>query len=109
MAKQAEQIGHAEVVGGGQTSLHTHPGGGNGPTVKSGTVTTVSGVAFVTFITAFPDTSYAISLTAQQGADSNIANWSNKAVGGFDLRVQNDKGVNMDVAVDWIATDAGNL
>jgi len=108
MAKQGEQIGHAELVGTGQTSLHSHAGGGNGPTVKAGTVSTVGGVASVTFVTAFPDSSYAISLTAQEGVDSNIANWSNKVASGFDIRTQNDKGVNVDIPVDWIATPYSN-
>jgi len=108
MAKQDEQVAHAEMVSGGQTTLHSHAGG-NGAEIKAGTVTTSGGVTSVTFATAFPDSSYAISLTAERGADSNIANWSNKTADGFDISAQNDKGVNVNIPVDWIATPYSNL
>lgn len=34
MGNQSEAVGHAEMVGGGQTSLHSHPGGGSPPAWK---------------------------------------------------------------------------
>jgi len=108
MAKQNEAVAHAQLVGGGETALHSHAGGGNGPTVKAGTVTTSGGIATVTFTTAFPDVNYAILLTAVMGADANIACYSNKAAGGFDITAQNDKGVAVDCVVDWIATPYSN-
>jgi len=37
MTKQAEAVAHNELVGGGQTSLHSHAGGGGASFVVSGT------------------------------------------------------------------------
>ncbi len=51
MGIASEQPGAAPLTGGGETALHSHPGGGGGPTVKSGQATGGS----VTFGTAFAD------------------------------------------------------
>lgn len=103
MAIQGEAVAHTDLVGGGQTPLHSHAGGGGGPTVKSGTATTSGGSATVTFTTPFPDTNYAIAMSAAMGADAIIANWSGKTASGFDISTQNDKGVDVGAEVLWVA------
>jgi len=102
--------GHPDLTGGGETPLHSHPGGGDGPTVKSGTVTTdVNGAASVVFTTGFPDTNYAIVITAQNPGDTTICMFSNKATSGFDLKTEDDGGkVESDVVVDWVAIAYNN-
>ena len=110
MARQKEKVGHKDLVGGGQTILHSHADGGNGAAIKAGTITTSgSGIASVVFGTAFADVDYAIILTCQHPADTAIAMFENKAVGGFDILTKNDQGQNEPtVVVDWLATPYSN-
>jgi len=103
MATQGEAVAHADLVGGGQTTLHSHAGG-NGAEIKAGTVTTSGGTATVSFNTAFADANYAIALAAATGADANIANWTSKTASEFTVETQTDKGLTIDVEVLWIAT-----
>jgi hypothetical protein len=104
MAIQSEQVAHNELVGGSQTSLHSHAGGGS-QVIKCGTATTDgNGNATVTFGTAFSDTSYSIVLTCAVGADTNITMYSNKATTGFGIKTENDQGQSEgNVSVDWVA------
>lgn len=103
MALQNEKVGHKDLVGGGQTTLHSHAGGGS-EIIKAGTVTTAAGVATVTFGTPFADANYFISLTAQDPGDAVIAQYLNKVAGGFDVQSWDDGGkVEPVVLIDWIA------
>lgn len=107
---QSEQIAHKDLVGGSETTLHSHAGGGSGPVIKAGTVTTnVDGVAIVTFNTAFPNTNYAILLTPLNPADGIMAMYDSKSVGGFGVETREDKGATKaDITVDWIAIPYSN-
>lgn len=104
------RIGHTALVDGEETTLHTHPGGGGGPTTKAGTVTTDgNGVGSVIFTTPFPDTNYAISFACDGSVDDIIATWSNKTVNGFDVRTHDDGGkAEGNSIVDWTAISYSN-
>lgn len=108
MAKQSGPVGHPELVGGAQTTLHLHPGG-NGSVVKAGTITTDgAGQASVVFNTAFPDTDYAIALCGYR-VETIIATWLNRTISGFDVRTEEDKGQTYgNVEVLWVATPYSN-
>lgn len=43
MVKQSESVGHSELVGGGETTKHSHPGGGGGATFVVSGVQAFSG------------------------------------------------------------------
>ena len=100
----SEQIAHAELVGGGETVLHSHAGGGS-VNIKCGVETTDgSGNGTVTFGSAFADTNYSISLTGIDTGNTVIAMYSSKATTGFSIRTEDDKGLpEGDATVDWIA------
>jgi hypothetical protein len=106
MSIQSEQIAHSELVGGGQTSLHSHAGGGS-INYKAGSITTNgSGVATVTFNTASPSTNYAISLTPLDPGDAVFATYDSKATTGFGIQTFEDKGQSIgSVTVDWVAIE----
>ena len=110
MAIQEEKNAHAALVGGGETSLHSHAGGGGGPNIKAGTLAfntdTWTAVLFGTSFATVPK----VVVTADQ---SSVARWDftpiirNVTVAGFDVRYD-DRGQAGSVIVGWIATDAGN-
>ncbi len=100
MGREVEEVAHPELVGGGQTSKHSHTGGG-GADVKSGSLVPASKTwVAVTFSTAFSSTPYVT------GAISKNAAWSlrNVSTTGFEVYI-NTTGSN---TFWWIATDAGN-
>ena len=100
-----------ELVTGGETTLHSHPDGGNGSVVKTGTITTDgSGLGSVVFNTPFTDMNYAICLTCGNPQDTVIAMWGNRQAGGFDVKTEDDRGgAESNVIVDWIAIPHSNL
>jgi len=104
-----DKVGHHDLTSGLETTLHSHPGGGNGAVIKAGTITTDgNGVASVVFGTPFSDINYAISF-ACEAVDTVIATWSNKTAGGFNIKTENDKGVAVGNApVNWIAMPYSN-
>jgi len=100
-----------EAVLTGEIATHTHPGGGSGPVIKSGTITTDgSGNGTVSFTTAFADINYAISLTPDAiGVDAVIVIYGTKTVGGFSVMTYDDGGkVETNVTVDWITIEYTN-
>ena len=106
MTKQSEQVAHDELVGGSETSLHSHAGGGGGGLVdKGGTVTTDgSGEASVSFNTSYSDTNYFILLTSGENSDAYmpLVIAGTKAVDGFSINTKEDKGGNEpNVDVYW--------
>jgi len=106
MTKQSESVAHGELVGGSQTSLHNHPGGGGGGLVdKAGTVTTDSGgEAPVSFNTSYGSTDYFILLTAATDLDGVIAmvKSGTKTVSGFTVVTLDDSGkAEPSVPVYW--------
>lgn len=105
------RIGHTALVDGVETTLHTHPGSGNGAVVKAGTITTDGGgIGSVIFATPFPDTNYAISFACDGSVDDVIVTWSSKTVNGFDVRTNDDGGkAEGNTIVNWIATPYSNL
>ena len=110
MAVQSEQVAHSGLVGGAETSLHSHTGGGNGATIKAGAITTDGGgTGSVVFTTPFSDVNYAVAFSSDGSADDIIATWSNKTVNGFDVRTNDDGGkAEGSTIVNWIATPYSN-
>lgn len=102
MALQSENIGHAELVGGGQTALHSHAGGG-GVNVKSGTIAASGGSNNVTFNTAFASTPQVV-LTVQDNIQLRDCLWQVTAVSTDGFTFECDA----DATYAWVATDAGN-
>ena len=110
MAIQGEPVAHADLVSGGQTTLHSHAGGGGGPDIKAGTATFNTSVwTAISFNTAFGTTPKVV-VTANQDSTSR---WNftpiirNVTVNGFDCRYD-DRAQAGTVVVNWMATDAGN-
>ena len=111
MAKVAEQVGHAEMVGGAQTSLHSHSGGG-GADVKSGHESGISCGATrgVTFIAPFSLTPNVVAVEDDVAGKEHSIKVGTVSVSGFTITVTKDHtgGACSTVGVYWIATDAGN-
>lgn len=104
MVKQAETVAHEELVGGGQTSLHSHPGGGGGGLVDKGNTATTnsSGVATITFNTPYANTNYFIQVTAIGSSVFPSINSGSKTVSGFTVTVYNDRGQTQSgIPVEW--------
>lgn len=106
MTKQNEVVAHNELVNEGQTTLHTHPGGGGGGLVdKGGTVTTnAQGTASISFNTSYGDTNYFIHLTTIDPGDASFAmiQSGSKAIDGFDIKSWDDGGkTEPNVEVLW--------
>lgn len=103
MTKQSVEVAHPELVGGGQTSLHSHAGGGGGLVDKGGEVTTGgNGEASVSFNSNYSNTSYFVSLTPVGSSLSACIVSGSKAVGGFTLVVCNDRGQTQSgIVVTW--------
>lgn len=106
MVNQSEAVAHAELVGEGETTLHSHPGGGGGGLVdKAGMVTSDgSAEAIVTFNTPYSDLNYFIQLTAGESTDAIICNMKSgtKAVSGFTIITMDDGGkAEPNVDVYW--------
>ncbi len=111
MAVQSEQVAHSDLISGGQTSLHSHAGGGGGANVKSGfeSAVTEGGTRAVTFNTAFAATPDVVVSFADSSAEISVLAAHTVSVSGFTITVTKSGGggsANRDVA--WIATDAGN-
>lgn len=104
MAVEKEYPGHPDLTSGGETLLHSHPGGGNGVNVKSGTKAASTGSNSVTFGTPFASTPRVV-LTVQ---DASLALrdclYAVRSVSttGFDFDV------DAAATYAWIATDAGD-
>lgn len=112
MGLVSEQSGAAPLVGGGDTTLHSHPGGGGGPTVKSGQATGGS-VTFGTAFAAAPN----IVLTGVEndtGARLLVVWILTKSATGFTYHIKRLTGFNsytdvtVSIPVEWVATNAGN-
>lgn len=106
MVKKGESVAHAELVGGAQTTQHSHPGGGGGGLVdKAGVVTTDSNAeAVVTFNTAYANTNYFILLTAVYPGDGcyGMVKPGTKTVSGFTIMSFDDGGrEEANVEVYW--------
>ena len=99
MAREPEEYGHPELVGGGVTTLHSHPGGG--ADVKSGTISGASGS--VSFNTAFSSVPLVIITSLGNTATRDaIFRVDSVTVNGFSWTADVSQGGG------WIATDAGN-
>lgn len=103
MAEIEEEIGHASLVGGGETSLHSHPGGGNGVNVKSGIKTASTGGNSVIFATPFASTPHVV-LTVRGNINLRdcIYKVTSISTTGFSFEV------DLGCSYIWIATDAGD-
>ena len=105
-----DKVGHPDLLSGGETNLHTHAGGGGGPTIKAGTIITDgNGVGNVVFSTPFIDVNYAICFSGNGVVDAVIITWTNKTVNGFDVKSDDDGGkAEANVIVDWLAVSFSN-
>ena len=103
MSITEEEIGHADLVGGGETSLHSHAGGGS-LNVKSGTKAASTGSNSVTFNTPFAATPRVILTPQDASLPLRDALWSVRSVSttGFSFEV------DAAATYAWIATDAGD-
>jgi len=102
MALQSEQNAHAELVGGGQTSKHSHAGG-NGVNVKSGTKAAGIGGNSVVFNTAFSSTPQVV-LTVQDSIALRDCLYQITAVSPTGFSFDADAAATY----AWTATDAGD-
>lgn len=100
MTKTGEKIGHTQLVGGGETTLHSHTGGGS-INIKSGQSTGAKAATVqVDFSSAFASiprvvmTPHSVHTVSLVEVTTAYFKWTN-----------NSK--NVDVTIDWIATDAG--
>ena len=110
MTVQGEPVAHSDLVSGGQTSLHSHAGGGGGPVIKAGTATfntdTWTAIVFNTAFATVP------KVTVTEDQNSSLRRdftpiIRNVTVNGFDCRYD-DRGQVGTAVINWIATDAGN-
>lgn len=102
MALTSEKVAHSDLVGGGQTALHSHAGGG-GADVKSGTYAASAGSNSVTFNTAFASTPQVV-LTVQDNISLRDCLYQVTTVSttGFSFDV------DAAATYAWIATTAGD-
>ena len=112
MTKQAEQIAHNELVGGSQTSLHSHVGGGGGLVDKGGLIITdSSGEYTVSFNTNYGSLNYFIQLTSAVSTDAIICNVKSqtKSISGFTIITMDDGGkAEPNVDVYWCTGSYSN-
>lgn len=112
MGLVSEQSGAAPLVGGGDTTLHSHPGGGGGPVVKSGQATGGS----VTFGTAFAGVPNVVltGLENDEGSQVLVVWVLTKSATGFTYHIRQHTSfstytdVTATMLVEWVATNAGN-
>lgn len=108
MAIQGEPVAAAPLVGGGETTLHSHPGGG--AVIKSGLVVGLvdGGSQAVSFGAAFATSPRVVACLASNIAKADIIRVYDISATGFTVAILKDHtggGDTWDVA--WIATDAG--
>lgn len=103
MAATEEEVAHAELVGEGQTALHSHAGGG-GADVKSGTLVAALGNNSVTFNTAFASTPQVVLTphSSELALRDCLFKITSTSTTGFNFEVDAAAGYS------WIATDAGD-
>jgi hypothetical protein len=111
MALQTEPVAHNNLVSGGQTTLHSHAGGGGGADVKAGNETgiTENTTRAVTFTTSFSATPNVVVGFSDNSAEISVVSAHTVSTTGFTILVTKSGGggsANRDVA--WVATDAGN-
>ena len=102
MVLQSEKQAHKDLVGGGETVLHSHPGGG-GINVKSGTKAASAGSNNVTFNTPFVSVPRVV-LTVQDNITLRDCLYQVTAVSTTGFSFDADAAA----LYAWIATDAGN-
>lgn len=74
MVKQSEAVAHANLVGGEETSLHLHPGGGNGGPAERGIATTDAyGTTTVNFVGSYTSKPI-VSLTPELPHGTDVVN-----------------------------------
>jgi len=105
MALTSEQVGHSALVGGGQTALHSHAGGGGGADVKSGTIAASGGTNNVSFATPFSSTPRVVLTPQDASLSLRDALWVVRSVSTTGFSFEADAAATY----AWIATDAGNL
>ena len=96
MGIQSEQIAHAELVGGSQTTLHSHAGGGSQEIQTGQSIAPKDTVVQVDFSPAFSGV-----------PRISISPWSEHFVLITEVTTTyfkwNNNSKNVDVTVDWIA------
>ena len=97
MAIQSEQVAHKDLVGGAETTLHSHAGGGNGPEYEAGQSTGTKGE---TKQVNFGSTFSSIPRVLLTPWSEHIVNLVSVSTTSFQW-INNSK--NVDVIVDWMA------
>ena len=111
MAIQGEPVASNELVAGGQTSLHSHAGGGGGADVKSGfeAAITEGSSRVVTFNTAFSSSPNVVVSCADTSYQLTFVQAHSESTTGFTIdATKSGGGGNVTRDVAWIATDAGD-
>lgn len=105
MVKQNEAVAHKELVGGEETNLHSHPGGGNGPSkhMDAGTHTMVTSKGWepVVFHSTFPTVPVVVVSTQTSGNVGKKTGVKSVTTTGFDIYSE----ATGDVV--WIAREEG--
>ena len=93
------------LTDGGQTSLHSHSGGGGGTDYKAGTESISSAGDYpISFTTSFSDANYAIILTPSATNKDPQAKWKSKTASGFTIEAsQGGGGGFVSFSCDWVA------
>ena len=111
MPTASEQPGAPELTSGGQTSLHSHAGGGGGADVKSGVEANIldNGTRAVTFNTPFAASPQVVITGTSWIAKDHYLEAVSITTNGFTIsNTKAHSGGSDSIGVNWIATDAGN-
>ncbi len=111
MVIQSEDVGHSDLVSGGETDLHSHAGGGGGPVLKSGLESSITEgtTRAVVFATAFASAPDVVVSFADNSTEISICKAHSVTTAGFTIGVEKSGGgAAKDRDVAWVATNAGN-
>ena len=102
LLKDADKV---SLTDGGQTSLHSHSGGGGGTDYKAGSESIPSAGDYpISFTTSFSDANYAIVLTPSISTKDPAINWKSKTASGFTIEAgQRGGGGFQSYTCDWVA------
>jgi len=111
MTIQGEPVAHNDLVNGGETTLHSHAGGGGGANIKNGFESSITEdtTRAVTFNTAFSSAPDVVVGFADSSTEISVVAAITISTTGFTIKVVKSGGGGVkDRDVAWIATDAGN-
>ncbi len=100
-----KQVDKTDLTDGGETSLHSHAGGGGGFNGKAGSESISSAGDYpITFTTPFADANYSIVLTPSATSKDPQVMWKSKGASGFIIEAsQRGGGAFVAFICDWVA------